>query len=1242
MKTRPSLGPNTETLEISVAQTSNQLYLIPVKVEDMFAYALLDCGANASWINQKFVHPEAHRTKLDTPVTPRGFSSHSRNPAPVTHSVQLGISIMETRNQPTQSLDTFYIIPELRFDLLLGLDWLQRHEVTMDFARRTVQSSTFGNIPVLGHLSRAELGHNAEAVNVLIKDFTQQQEDDAAWTREIAFDDLDEDAEVTQAELASVPVEFHKYRDVFSKKRSEALPPNREGVDITIVLETDKLHTLPRPRAYKLGIKERDALKTYLDDMLQKGFIRPSSSPFAFPAFFVPKPGSTELRLVVDYKRLNAITVKDKYGLPLIADILDVIAKGKIFTKIDLRGAYNLLRVAQGHEHKTAFITPLGTYEYLVMPFGLSNAPPAFQRWINSIFHDLAYHCVMVYLDDIIIFSDDRDSHHKHVDMVLQRLRSNRLYASPKKCDWYSTNLSYLGHVITPDSVQMAQDKIEAIKSWVPPTSKKGIERFLGFANYYRSFIKSFSHITRPLTHLLRKDVLKQYAVTSDTQHFTLPADAIQAFETLKQAFCTSPILAHWDPSLPTVLETDASSFAIGAILSQKHQTDWKPVAYISQSFSPAELNYDIHDKEMLSIVVAFVRLRHWLLGLDNLVVQTDHKNLEQFMLTKALSPRQIRWAQFLAQFRFQVCYRPGLQNGRCDALSRRDDLATEAYANFAHVPLNMADDKGIRARSRPSAVVHGTMLSPTCHPLLTPNKGGGLGDVENKESPHTVEALHKHGELDINNITQYTRYEQQEDELTSQIKLAQSGIAPNERKSLTQEAGFTIRATSNCTYLFYRDVLYVPNIPELRSKAISVMHDPMERGHPGVKKTIAILHRFYAWPGDRTDVAKYVGSCEECARNKPLRTKRYGPLRPLEPPTTPWQSVTMDRIVQLPPSRGYTAIIVIVDRFTKYAICLPTKESFTSQDLADLFLRQVTYVFGNPKEIISDRGPEFASSLWKTVCTKLGIQRKLSTAYHPETDGQTERLNQTLETYLRFYVSYHQDNWADLLPLAAFCYNSSPHSATGMSPCEGLYAYLPDIGRTHVTELAEEQSRLTAPEIRASILQNLNDAREVAERNFNRHRQPLPDWPVGRKVLLSTRNLRVTRPSRKLGNLYVGPFEILERVSSHAYRLKLDPDMKIHNVFHVAQLREIGENQFANRKQLPPPPVVVEGETEYVVDAIVAQRKRANKTEFRVKWKGYSGHEQFTWEPMENIDNTEAYQIYLDAQDRRIARRRR
>jgi hypothetical protein len=407
---------------------------------------------------------------------------------------------------------------------------------------------------------------------------------------------------------------------------------------------------------------ELDTLSKYIEENLKSGFICKSTSPVGSLILFVKKDGS--LHLCVDYRAHNSVTMKNKYTLPLVTDTLDRLSNAKYFTKIDLRNGYHHVRIAEGEEWKTAFRTRYGHFKYQVMPFGLTNAPATFQCLINDTFHEYLDKFIVVYLDNILIYSNNLADHRKHVRLALEKMRNAQLFSKAEKCSYDASEVEYLGYIVGPAGISMDPAKLESLRSWPTPQSVKEAQSFLGFANFYRHFIEGFSKLAAPLTHLTRKDV-----------PFKMGDDALKAFEDLKSAFVTAKILRHYRPRVQCVVESDVSGFALGAAISQKLDGKLHPIAFFSRKLTDPELNYEIHDKELLAIVEAF---KHWCAYLEGVnestLVYTNHKNLQYFFGTKVLNRRQACWYELLAGHNFVLMHHPGKQQGRSDALSWRPD----------------------------------------------------------------------------------------------------------------------------------------------------------------------------------------------------------------------------------------------------------------------------------------------------------------------------------------------------------------------------------------------------------------------------------------------------------------------------------------------------------------------------------------------------------------------------------------
>ena len=425
---------------------------------------------------------------------------------------------------------------------------------------------------------------------------------------------------------------------------------------------------------------------------------------------------------------------------------------------------------------------------------------------------------------------------------------------------------------------------------------------------------------------------------------------------------------------------------------------------------------------------------------------------------------------------------------------------------------------------------------------------------------------------------------------------------------------------------LLHDGLVYVPANDAIKLEILRSCHDSRAAGHLGQEKTLELVSRDYYWPQMRRFVNEYVRTCDACAQNKAPRHRRHGELHPLPIPTGPWESVSMDFIVELPPSRGYDTIFVCVDRFTKMAHFCPTNTTITAEGTADLYLHHVFKHHGLPADIVSDRGPQFVSRFTRALLESCDIKGNRSTAFHPESDGQTERVNQTLEQYLRIYCDYHQDDWSQLLPLAEFVYNNAKNVSTGTSPFYANYGRHPrhtirvrqtaTIANPSAEALTQKLQR-THDELRT----HLESARATYKKYHDRHTQPPPAFKPGDLVWLKRTNIKSVRPAQKLDSKCLGPFRILEAVgqSKLAFRLELPPNLKIHPVFHVHLLDPYNANKIPGRRQPPPPPEEINGEEEYEVREILDSRIVRRRLEYLVDWKGYSEEER-TWEPAENV----------------------
>ena len=762
--------------------------------------------------------------------------------------------------------------------------------------------------------------------------------------------------------------------------------------------------------------------------------------------------------------------------------------------------------------------------------------------------------------------------------------RANAFSSSRKSISW--------GLWCRGKGLAMQSSKVEAIRNWEEPTSVKGVQRFSGFANFYRRFIPQFAKVTKPLTDLTKKG-----------QDFRWTLEGSRAFEDLKALFTTEPVLRHFASDRPIYLETDASDFAVAGVASQYFDTNGEqllhPVGYFSKRMNPAERNYDVHDKELLAIMLCLNQWHYQILDNDHpLEVITDHRNLETFQLKKQLNRRQMRWQERIVWYTLRIRYRPGKQGGKADALMRRDDYHP----------------------GRGASLMQGQ--EPANFSVLLPAEMFG-GDLTEEEV----------------NVRWVMGGETLTDKLRDGLRTCGSSFplwrramwptitAPEYSRAANVDVAWTAEGL-----LLWKGRYVVPDYNDARLQVLENRHDSPVAGHPGENKTLELVSRDYFWPGLRQDVQGFVKTCHACARNKARRHAPYGTLKTLELPSRPWEDLSMDLIEGLPLAHSRDSILVIVDRFSKMALFIPTDRKLTAKTLADLYLTHVFSKWGKPKSIVSDRGSEFTSKFWKEFTTLLDIKSRFSTAYHPQTDGQTERVNQELERYLRHYTSYLQDDWDTWLPVAEFAYNNSVHSATGITPFFACLGYHPSFdvcdpgsatdspaGRQRVADMAELWS---------VVREALQDAAERAAKHTDARRILPPPLAVGDGVLVRSKNIMTKRPSKKLDCKYYGPFPIIGRIGTHAFRLRLPPVLRIHDVFHIDTLEPAPpKSDIKNRREDPPGPVEsADGayEVEKVLDSEYRGKMRTDGTRkvwYCVKWLGYEGEaDETTWEPEESV----------------------
>lgn len=958
----------------------------------------------------------------------------------------------------------------------------------------------------------------------------------------------------TEDERTALCALLARYIDVFADDDDDDLGFT-DKVKHEIKLVDDTPVTQPYRRIPPNQYKE---VQEHISKLLRKGVIKESESSYASPVVIVRKSDGS-IRLCVDYRKLNLKTKKDAFPLPRIDESFDALQGAQYFSTVDLASGYHQVMVDERDRHKTAFTTPFGLFEYLRMPMGVCNGPATFQRLMQATMNDLIFEIMLVYLDDILVYSSTFQSHLERLDIVFARLKQTGLKVKWGKCHFLQEAVQFLGHQISAEGISTDPSKVEAVKNWPVPSTVKELQSFLGLCGYYRRYVEGFSKIAAPLHDVVTR-CQGTYSLAKASQRLGVlwTADCQGAFDMLKEKLMTAPILGFADFTRPFILETDASSLGLGAVLYQLQGGKKRVIAYASRRLRNAERNdknYSSMKLELLALKWAIVeKFRGYLLG-SKFTVLTDNNPL-CYLKTAKLGAIEQRWVAQLAVFDFEVQYRPGRCNAAADALSRHP-LAGEPEPEREDVEL---DD----CVTICNLICKGTSLEPElvtagvecCRVTQIRALGAAEPPSDSKEATPTLPGYSK----------EELQTFQNQDSVLSVFRTfwdRKCKPGPQEKKSLPRRVKSLlkqwkyVRERGGLLYRVIEDVrhgdcfqLLVPNC--LQKQVLESVHDRM--GHQGIERTLQLLRQRAFWVGMHGDVEQWVKTCQRCILTKMPHPKVRPPMKSFLA-SRPLEVVAVDFTVLEPATDGHENVLVITDVFTKFTQAFPTRDQ-KAETTAKLLLREWFMKYGVPERLHSDQGRNFESEVIAELCKLYGVKKTRTTPHHPTGNAQCERFNRTLHELLRTLPANKKSRWPQHLPELIYAYNVTPHATTGYSPYFLLYGIEPHLpvdallanerpGNTKFDWLAVHQQRLQEAHARAKEYAEQKAAErialqgdkvycptvEVGQHVYLRHR------PTGRNKIQDAWAATVYQVVDRLGTTYTvqpvegGPVKRVNRV---------------------------------------------------------------------------------------------------------------
>jgi hypothetical protein len=845
---------------------------------------------------------------------------------------------------------------------------------------------------------------------------------------------------------------------------------------------------------------EYEAIRTQVESLLANGLIESANSDWCSRLVCAPKKAAdgqrTDIRVCVDFRDVNKLCVKDAYPSPNIEATLDRLKSAKWFSAFDLEKGYHQVPLTERAKQICTFRCPLGAFRYTRLPFGIMNAPAAFQRMMDLLLRGLSWSCAMVYMDDVIVFSSSWEEHMKNLRMVLDRLASANLTVKLSKCQFARKEVNWLGYVVSEGGITPDPTKVDRVLAFARPTSLADVRTFLGLAGVFRKFIPGYGDIARPLHQLTKKEAHSRWRAGTAWDE-----DCEVSFEALKVAVATRPLLAHPRTDRPMKVVCDASDHGMGAMLAQDDENGVeRPIAFASATFADEATRYTTTEKEGLAVVWAVKHFRPYIHGVPTVIV-TDHSALSYIFAMGDPPPRIARWVMELAQYDLSYIHRKGSCNSVADALSRLETTMKAGQEVFdgtefaepkvlrlltsedPHIVVRMVgtrrssrskshaetkrqeavsfhppdgrsagvgavDDVELQNQDVPLVHDHDGVIPVDGHDIPTEKATNSGETMEGKDdaSPTFLKASSADdGDLPVDvSPSIYSALQHEDDDCRVMLKWLQCGTVPEDQELRTwveahqdeyavqQGVLYRIDTAKTRGMVTTRLLAVVPK--SQRRQLMMTYHDsPAFGGHMNGVRTYARVRQHFWWPRMCSDILDYVAVCPTCAIRRP-RTRPKSQIQSHVQASSPFEFVAMDLLAMPESKSGNKYALVLVDYYSRYAIVSPLPDK-SAKTVARVLLEKCILVHGHPGTILTDRGGEFLNEILISLCKALSIKKTFTTPYHPESDGVVERFNRTLLKLIAAYASADQDTWDEVLPYVLYAFNTSVSRATGCVP---------------------------------------------------------------------------------------------------------------------------------------------------------------------------------------------------------------